>query len=75
MPKLELPIANGFYVSDSLPISAQECTNWYPNITQGIGLSPETLFGTDGLTQLATSGTLNTRNGREAILCERRQAL
>ena len=62
MPKLELPIANGFYVSDSLPISAQECTNWYPNITQGIGLSPETLFGTDGLTQLATSGTLNNTN-------------
>ncbi len=62
MPKLELPIANGFYVSDSLPISAQECTNWYPNITQGVGLSPETLFGTDGLTQVATSGTLNNTN-------------
>jgi len=62
MPVTQLPIANGFYVSDSLPISAQECTNWYPNIAQGQALSPETLFGTPGLTQLATSGTLDNEN-------------
>ena len=62
MPVTQLPIANGFYVSDSLPISAQECTNWYPNIAQGQALSQETLFGTPGLTQLATSGTLDNEN-------------
>ena len=62
MPVTQLPIANGFYVSDSLPISAQECTNWYPNIVQGPGLSQETLFGTDGLVQVATSGTLDNDN-------------
>ena len=61
MPVIELPIANGFYVSDSLPISAQECTNWYPNITQG-GLFAETLFGTEGLVQLATSGDIQEIN-------------
>lgn len=62
MPVTQLPIANGFYISDSLPIAAQECTNWYPNIAQGKALSQETLFGTPGLTLLATSGTLDNEN-------------
>jgi len=62
MPVTQLPIANGFYISDSLPIAAQECTNWYPNIVQGQALSQETLFGTPGLTLLATSGTLDNEN-------------
>jgi hypothetical protein len=62
MPVTQLPIANGFYVSDSLPISAQECTNWYPNIVQGTGLSQETLFGTEGIVELATSGILDNVN-------------
>ena len=62
MPQTVLPIANGFYVSDSLPLSAQECTNWYPNIVQGVGLNQETLFGTEGITQLATTGVLDEIN-------------
>jgi hypothetical protein len=62
MPVTQLPIANGFYVSDSLPIAAQECTNWYPNIVQGAGLAQETLFGTEGIVQLATSGVLDNVN-------------
>lgn len=57
-----LPIANGFYLSESLPISAQECTNWYPNIVQAPALGQETLFGTPGSTILATSGVLNQVN-------------
>jgi len=62
MPKIPLPIANGFYESDSLPISAQECVNWYPNIVQAPALSQETLFGTPGITQLATTGTKQQAN-------------
>ena len=62
MPVTQLPIANGFYVSDSLPISAQECTNWYPNIAQGQALSQETLFGTDGAEQVAISGEIQDQN-------------
>ena len=57
MPITTLPIANGFYRSDSLPISAQECVNWYPVIEDGPALAPETLRGTPGLTQFATEGT------------------
>lgn len=59
---INLPIANGYYESESLPISAQECTNWYPNIVQTQALSQETLFGTPGLNQLATTGIVKQVN-------------
>ena len=59
---ITLPIANGYYESESLPISAQECTNWYPNIVQTQALSQETLFGTPGLNQLATTGIIKQVN-------------
>lgn len=62
MPVIVLPIANGFYVSPSLPISAQECTNFYPNINEVPALSQETLFGTAGLEQVATTGTVQNQN-------------
>lgn len=58
MTVVVLPIGNGFYASDSLPIAAQECSNWYVNIVQTEALSRETLFGTPGLVQLATSGSI-----------------
>lgn len=57
MPKVTLPHANGFYVDDSLPVSNQECTNWYVSIPQAPTLSEKILLGTPGYTQLATTGT------------------
>ena len=63
MPARQLPIANAFYVSESLPISHQECVNFYPNIVQVPGaLSQETLFGIPGITELATTGILKQVN-------------
>jgi hypothetical protein len=62
MPVVPLPIANGFYESDSLPISAQECTNWYPNIVQTQGLQQETLFGTPGIEQTVSTGQVDQIN-------------
>jgi len=63
MPRVELPISNGFYLSDSLPISAQECTNWYPNIPQVEGaLSAGNLFGCAGISQIQTTGTTQQIN-------------
>lgn len=62
MPKIQLPIANGFYASESLPISAQRCINWYPNIVQTQGLSQETLFGIPGIRQLVTTGVVTEQN-------------
>jgi len=63
MPKINLPIGNGFYVSDSLPISAQQCVNWYVNAPQTQGaLSQETLFGCPGISQLLTTGIIESAN-------------
>lgn len=62
MPVTPLPIANGAYQSDSLPISAQECLNFYPNLPQAPALSQETLFGTPGITQLTTTGAIKQVN-------------
>jgi hypothetical protein len=63
MPKVVLPIANGYYESDSLPISAQQCTNFYPNIAQAPALNQETLFGTPGLTQVASASNISNCRG------------
>lgn len=62
MPITQLPITNGFYKSESLPISAQECTNWYVNVVQTNGLTQETLFGTPGIEQIATTGSVQQQN-------------
>jgi hypothetical protein len=62
MPKVNLPIASGFYESESLPISAQRCINLYPNIVQAQALSQETLLGTPGIRQLVTTGSINQQN-------------
>lgn len=67
MAKAIFPIANGFYESDSLPISAQECVNCYPNLVAVPALSQETLFGTAGLNQLATSGAIGNNRGAHVL--------
>jgi hypothetical protein len=62
MPIAPVPIANGFYESESLPISAQECVNLYPNIVQTTGLNQETLLGSAGIRQIATTGEIQQTN-------------
>lgn len=64
MPRSPLPIANGAYVSESLPLSAQQCINWYPSIQEVPALNQETLRGTPGLYQVATSGASITDKSR-----------
>jgi len=63
MSRVQLPIAGGAYKSESLPISNQQCVNWFPNIPQTQGaLSNGTLLGSPGVVQLETTGTLNQIN-------------
>lgn len=51
-----VPIANGFYVSDSLPISHQQCQNFVPVIQQAPSLSVSQLIGSPGIRQIVDSG-------------------
>jgi len=46
-----------------LPISAQDCTNFYPNYPQSDALSEATLFGTPGIELLTTIGTDDENRG------------
>jgi len=52
----EIPIANGFYVSDSLPISHQQCINFIPIAQQLPSLSQRQLIGSDGIRGIEDSG-------------------
>ena len=52
-----LPFAQGFYVSESLPISGQECVNFYPNIPQTGTVTRQSLFTTPGIPEIANAGT------------------
>lgn len=49
-----IPFAQGSYVSESLPISAQECVNFYPSTPQTGTVTNQSLFGTPGLTEIET---------------------
>jgi len=65
---MQLPIANGLYKSDSLPLSHQTCINAYPFISQVSGtLSQESLFGTPGIWQAVSTGDIFDAN-RGAIV-------
>jgi hypothetical protein len=58
MPRVTLPFTNGFYVADSLPLSAQQCQNLYVAKAEAGGLSEEVLYATPGIEQAGTTGGL-----------------
>lgn len=62
-----LPISSGFYVSDSLPISAQRVVNWYPNVPQTSTITDANLFGTPGLKELAEGRVVDSCRGAHVI--------
>lgn len=59
---VDLPIGNGFYVSESFPIAAMLSTNCYPNIVQARGLSQQTSLGTPGINELTNTGIVRQIN-------------
>lgn len=61
MPRVEIPIATGFYEDASKPIASQQCINWIPVIPETNALSGAQLKGTEGISLFATNGTKNNR--------------
>ena len=59
----QIPLANGFYQSESLPLSNQRCINAYPHINEAPALSEQSLIGCGGLTQLTTTGVGEVNRG------------
>ncbi len=63
MPKISIPIDNGFYVSDSLQNANMLCTNWFANKPQVEGaLSQGNLIGGAGISQISTTGEIKQVN-------------
>lgn len=61
MPRQPLPIAQGFYVDESIPVSAQQCVNFYPHIPQTKTITDAALVGVGGLTTACLT-TINKFN-------------
>jgi len=66
MAEALLPIGNGSYLNSSLPVSAQECVNWYVSQVQAPALAEKVLFGTPGTALLVSSGSLLSDANRGA---------
>lgn len=58
----QIPITNGFYQSESLPLSNQRCVNLFPVIPQEPSLSEGSLFGTAGIEYLTSTGLVQQKN-------------
>lgn len=58
-----IPIAQGFYQSESLPLSAQECINLYPSFPQTNTITTANVFGTPGLEKVEDAGANNINRG------------
>ena len=53
MARIQLPIAEGFYVSQSKPLLDKRIVNMYPTIPQADAASPRALFQTPGIKQFS----------------------
>jgi len=53
---VDLPLGNGFYLAESLPVSSQLCTNMYPNYPETQGISQAQLYPSPGIIELTTTG-------------------
>lgn len=61
MPRVELPFADGFYVSQSGPLLEKRVVNVYPVIPEADAASNRVLFHTPGVTQTASVAGANSR--------------
>jgi len=62
MPAIPL---DGFYESETLPLAAQECVNWYRVVSRSqADVSPISLYGSAGITEMLTSGAGATQINR-----------
>ena len=59
----DFPITDGFYQSESLPVNAQRCKNFYPNIPETNSISTGQLYPTPGLVSLVDTGPTNVNRG------------
>ena len=49
MARVPLPIAQGFYVDESVPVSGQQCVNLFPHIPQTKTITDAAVIGSSGI--------------------------
>ena len=64
---ISFDVTNGFYQSDSLPFSNQRCVNLYVNAPQVSSLTSGGLWNTEGLVEVARTGTGVANSNRGGI--------
>jgi len=65
---MQIPLGLGAYESGSMPFSAQRCVNMYAAVAQDQAWSEAVLFGTPGIVQLGTGGTLSSDKSRGSVV-------
>lgn len=65
--KTVLPIAQGFYESESLPISSQQCINFAPSVPQTSTITDANLFGTSGTKGLIYGSLIERCRGAHVL--------
>ena len=68
MPVVNIPIGQGFYESESLPISAQQCINFNPSTPETVTITQSNVFGTPGLEEIEDAGDPNTNRGAHVFM-------
>jgi len=63
----DLPFAQGFYVSESLPISNQECVNFEPRPVETNTVTRTVLFGSQGLLERASANADEFNRGSDTL--------
>jgi len=58
----ELPLSNGFYIDESLPLSHQECVNIFPETPQVKSLSKLILRGAPGSYEITNTGVVHQQS-------------
>lgn len=62
--KLKLPIGEGYYLSNSLPLACQRCINWIPISPEESALNEMALDDPDGLTEWTDTGERPNRGAQ-----------
>lgn len=64
---LTINVGGGFYQSDSLPFANQRCVNLFTNVPQAQALQQNSLFATEGLVQIESTGIKKANANRGGL--------
>ncbi len=67
MARTQIPIASGYYVDESLAVSARECVNFYTHIPESQTITNAALFGVSGIDEIGEAGVNDFCRGVHSV--------